>query len=108
MLDLSELVLDYLGELRKSLRDARQKSTKRGTQHWPCQAPALLARMDSASTSSELLSETGSIADSDLRDVDQELAAATASTQVVEVPIHQSSVEQSPAIDGGPAPTWIM
>ena len=92
------------GKLRKSLHDARQKSTKPGTQHW-CQARSLLAWMDSASTSSELLSETGSIADSDLRDVDLELAAATAPTQVVEVSIHQSSVEESPAIDVGQAPT---
>ena len=37
--------------LRKSLLDARQKPTKRGTQHWSCLAPALLAWMDSASTS---------------------------------------------------------
>ena len=54
---------------RKSLRDARQKSVKRGrTQHWLSNIPALLVWMDSASTSSELLSETGSIADTDLRD----------------------------------------
>ena len=52
------------GRLRKSLRDARQKSTKRGTQQWSCQALALLAWMDSASTSLELHSDTGSIADS--------------------------------------------
>ena len=64
----------------ESLRDARQKSTKRGTQHWWCEAPALLAWMDLASTSSELHSDTGSIADSDLREVDLELAAATAPT----------------------------
>ena len=37
--------------------------------------------------------------------MDLELAAATAPTQVVEVSIHQSSVEQSPAIDAGQAPT---
>ena len=50
-----------------------------------CDGPARLVWMDSESTSSELLSETGSIADSDLRDVDLELAAVTAPTQVVEV-----------------------
>ena len=69
------------GRLRKSLCDARQKSTKRGTQHWSCQAPALLAWMNSASSSSELHSDTGSIADSDLREVDLELAAATAGSR---------------------------
>ena len=62
--------------------------------------------MDSASTSSELLSETGSIADSDLRDVDLELAAVTAHALVVEVSVHEtSSVEESPAIDAGQALT---
>ena len=89
------------GRLRKSLRDARQNSRKRGTQHWSCQAPALLAWMDSATTSSECL-DTGSIADSDLRDVDLDLAAATAPTQVF---VHQSSVEESPTIVAGQAPT---
>ena len=82
------------------LRDARQKSVKRGTQHWSCNVPALLVWMDSASTSSELLLETGSIADLDLRDVHLELAAATAPTQVVEVSVHsEGSVEEPPAID---------
>ena len=61
--------------------------------------------MDSAVTSSELHSDTGSIADSDLREVDLELAAATAPTQVVEVSIHQSLVKESPAIVAGQAPT---
>ena len=110
MLDLSELVVDYLGEtLKVSLRCQAEtvKSTKRGTQHWACQAPALLTWMDSASTSSESLLETGSIADSDLRDVDLELAVATAPTQVVQVSIHQSSVKESPAIDAGQAPTMV-
>ena len=78
--------------LKKSLRDARQKSTKRGTQHWSCQAPALLAWMDLASTSLELHLDTGSIADSDIREVDLELAAATAPTEVVTVSVHQSLV----------------
>ena len=61
--------------------------------------------MDSASTSSELHSDTGSIADSDLREVDLELDAATAPTQVVEVSINQSSVKESPAIVAGQALT---
>ena len=60
----------------------RQKFVKRGTQHWSCSVPVLRVWMDSASTSSELLSETGSIADSDLRDVDLDLAAVTTPTQV--------------------------
>ena len=61
--------------------------------------------MDSASTSSELHSDTGSFADSDIREVDLELAAATAPTQVVEVSIHQSLVEEPPAIVEGQAST---
>ena len=62
--------------------------------------------MDSASTSLDLISETGSIADSDLRDVDLELAAVTAPTQVVEVSVHSGSVNAPPAIHAaGQAPT---
>ena len=61
--------------------------------------------MDLACTSSELSSDTESIADSNLREVDLELAAATAPTQVVEVSIHQSLVEESPAIVAGQALT---
>ena len=60
---------------------------KRGTQHWSCNVPALLTWMDSASASSDLISETGSIADLDLRDVDLELAAVTAPAQVIEVSV---------------------
>ena len=60
--------------------------------------------MDSASTSSDLLSDNGSIADSDIREVDLELAASSAPTQVVEVSIHQSFVEE-PAIMTCQAPT---
>ena len=94
------------GKLRKSLRDARQKSVKRGTQHWSCNVPALLVWMDSASSSSELLSETGSIADADLRDVDLDLASVTAPTQVIEVSVHQGSVKE-PLMRVRPQ-TWIM
>ena len=90
--------------LRKSLPDARQKSTKWGTSHSSCQAPALLAWMESASTSSDLLSDNRSIADLDIREVDLELAAASAPTQVAEVSIHESSVVE-PAIMTGQAPT---
>ena len=68
------------GKLRKSLRDARQKSVKRGTQHWSCHVPALLVWLDSASTSSELISY--SIADSDKQDVDLVSAAIEVSVQV--------------------------
>ena len=54
----------------------------------------------------KLLSEIGSIADLDLRDVDLELAAATAPTQVVEVSVHaEGSVEEPPAIKVSQAPT---
>ena len=61
--------------------------------------------MDSASTSLELHLDTGSIADSDIREVDLELAAATAPTEVVTVSVHQSLVEEPPAIVEGQAPT---
>ena len=98
MLDLSELVDDHLDQA------TRQKSVKRGTHHWSCNVPTLLVWMDSASTSSELLSETGSIADSDFTEVDLGLAAVTAPTQVVEVSVHsEGSVEA--AIDASQAPT---
>ena len=94
------------GKLRKSLWDARHKPVKRGTQHWSCNIPILLVWMDSASTSSELLSETGSIADPDLRDVDFDLAAVIALTQVVEVSVHSAgSVEDPPAVDASQAKT---
>ena len=93
------------GRLRQSLRDARQKLTKRGTQHWSCQAAALLTWMDSASTSLELHSEPGSIADSELGEVDLELAATTANTLEVQVSIHQSLVEEPPTIIACQAPT---
>ena len=73
---------------------------KRGTQHWSCHIPALLVWMDSASTSSELISETGSIADSDIRDVNLDSAAVTAPAQVIEVSV-QGSFEAPPAIDAG-------
>ena len=60
--------------------------------------------MDSASTSSELIPETGSIADSDIRDVDLVLPAETAPAQVTEVSVLRS-VEAPPAIDVGQALT---
>ena len=47
----------------------------------------------------------GSIADSDIRDVDLDYAAVTAHSQVIEVSVHQGSVEVPPAIDAGQAPT---
>ena len=59
--------------------------------------------MDSASTSSELISKTGWIADSDIRDVDLDSAAVTAPAQVIEISV-QGSVEAPPAIDAGQAP----
>ena len=107
LLDLSKLDLSTTwGKLRKSLGDARQKSVKRGTQHWSCNVPALLVWLDSASTSSDLISEAGSITDSDLRDMDPVLAAITP-TQVVEVSGHQTqgSVEEPPAIYARQVPT---
>ena len=93
-----------LSKLWKSLRDARTKSVKRGTQHCSCNFPALLTCMDSASTSSDLISDTGSIADSDIKHLDLELAAVTAPAQVKEVSVHQGSVKAPPAIDVGQAP----
>ena len=61
--------------------------------------------MDSASTSSELISETGSIADSNLRDVDLVLTAVTAPAQVIEASVPPGLVETPPAIDAGQAST---
>ena len=61
--------------------------------------------MNSASTSLELHSDTGSIADSDIREVDLELAAATALTQIVTISVHQSLVEEPPPIVEGQALT---
>ena len=78
---------------------------ERGTQHWPCNVPALLTWMDSASTSSVLIPDTGSIADLDIKDVDLELAVVTSLAQVIEFSVHQGSVEAPPAIDVGQAPT---
>ena len=69
---------------------------KRGTQHWSCNVPALLT---SASTSSDLIPDTGLIADSDIKDVVLELAAVTAPAQGIEVSVHQGSVVAPPAID---------
>ena len=63
--------------------------------------------MDSASTRLDLFSETGSIADSDLRDVDLELAAVTAPAQVIEVSVHQGSRRHLPLMSVRPQP-WIM
>ena len=88
------------GKLQKSLRDARQKSVKRETQHWSCHVPTLLVWMDSASTSSELISKTGSNADSDIQYVDLVSDAVTAPAHVTEVSV-QGSVEVPPAIDAG-------
>ena len=93
------------GKLGKSLRDARQKLVMRGTQQWLCNVPALLVWMDSVSTSSELISETCPIADSDIRDVDLDSADVTAHSLVIEVSVHQGPVKALPAIDGGQAPT---
>ena len=53
--------------------------------------------MDSASTRLELISETGSIADLDIRDVDPVSAAEAAPAQVTDVSV-LGSVEVPPAI----------
>ena len=60
--------------------------------------------MDSASTSLELIAETGWIADSDIRDLYLDSAAVTAPAQVIDVSV-QGSVEAPPAIDVGQALT---
>ena len=58
------------------------------------------------STSSDLYSVTGSIADSDLRDMDLVLAAVTAPTQASRSSSWSArSVEEPPAIDVSRAPT---
>ena len=73
-------------------------SVERGTQHWLCHVPALLVLdIDSASTSSKLISETGSIADLDIQDIDLDSSAVTAPDQVLEVP-DQGSVKARPPL----------
>ena len=78
--------------------------SRRGTQHWSCLAPVVLAWMDSASTSLGFTIGHRIYADLNIREVDLELVAATAPTQAVEVSIHQSFVEE-PAIMTCRAPT---
>ena len=92
-------------KLRKSLRDARQKAVYRGTHHWTCNFPAFSSWMDSASTSSERISETGSLADLDIKDVDLVSAIVKAHWQATEVSVHQGPAEVTSAIDAGPTPT---
>ena len=94
------------GKLPKSLRDTRQKAVKRGTQHWTCNIPALLTWMDSASTSLDLISEAGLLADSDISDVDLDSANVETHSQVVEVSVHQGPVKgTSTIVEAGRAPT---
>ena len=66
--------------------------------------PALSAWMDSASSSLELKSKSGSHADSDIRHVDLDSANVEAQSQVLEVSVHQGPVE---AVSAGPRP-WII
>ena len=91
------------GQLWKSWDKLRKRCqaeiSERGTQNWSCNVPELLTWMDSASTSSDLIPDTGSIVDSDITDVDLELAAVTAPAQVIEVSVHQGTVVAPPAID---------
>ena len=71
------------------------EEAKRGTcQHWTCSVPILKAWMESASTSSDLISEVSSLADSDIRDLDLDSVNVGAISQVVE-----SSQERNPALD---------
>ena len=67
--------------------------------------PHLKYGWSSASTSSELISETGSLADSDIRDVDLDSANVAARSQVIDVSVHQGPVEAMPAIDADQAGT---
>ena len=74
--------------------------------------------MDFASTSSKLISETGSLADLDIRDVDLDSANVEEHSQIMKVSVHQGPVEVTSAIiDAGraltmdnlvPAPQWAM
>ena len=62
--------------------------------------------MDSASTSSKLISESGWLADLDIRDVVLDSANVEAHSQVMEVSVHQGPVEATSAIiDAGRALT---
>ena len=61
---------------------------------------------ESASTSSVLISEASSLADSDIRDVDLHSVNVEALSQLVEVSVHQGPVEATSAIvDAGQALT---
>ena len=72
------------------------EEAKRGTcQHWTCSVPILKAWMESASTSSDLISQVSSLADSDIRDVDLDSVNVGAISQVVESSRKQPREEPS-------------
>ena len=88
------------------LKQPRQKAAKRGTQHWACNVPALQTWMESASTSSGLISEVSSLADSDIRDVDLDSVNVKAHSHFVEASVHQGPVDATSAlVESGQAPT---
>ena len=57
-------------KLRKSLRDAKTKAARQGTQHWTCNVPFLETWLENASNSLDLISEVSSLADSEIRNLD--------------------------------------
>ena len=78
----------------------KHEAVKRGTQHWTCNVPALLTWMDFASSSSELISETGSLADSDIGM--WTLILLDGNPQVIEVSVRDQSRRPPPLMQSGP------
>ena len=76
-------------KLRRSLRDARKKDARRRTQHWTCNVPAIQTYMETTFTSSDLISDVSSLADSDIRDLDFDSVNVEVHSQLEEVSVHQ-------------------
>ena len=76
------------GKLRKSLRDAKKKAASIGIPHRTCNFPALQTWMETASTSSDLISEVSFLADSDIRDLDFGSVNVEADSQLSQLSVH--------------------
>ena len=70
-----------------------QEESRRGTPHWMCNIPALQTWMETASTSSDLISEVSFLSDSDISDLDFGSVNVEAKSKLVEVSVHQGPVE---------------
>ena len=67
-------------KLRRSLRDARKKDARRRT---------IQTYMETTFTSSDLISDVSSLADSDIRDLDFDSVNVAVHSQLEEVSVHQ-------------------